>query len=205
MAYPQRLLSPGEEVIADFRPHWSRILKEILLTVGVAVVLVLLAALFDFENSGWVMLGIAVVWFLLVLGGLLNWYFTQHVITDERVIYRAGVLSRHGKEIPLEVINDVAFNQRFLERIIGSGDLLIESAGEYGQSRYKDIPHPEEMQVVIYQAREARQVELEGGARVPPTTAHQLHILSELHEAGKLTDAEFESQKAKLLGTEPAT
>lgn len=199
MAYPEKLLSPDEEVVDEFRPHWSRILKEIVLSVAVVIILILLAALFDFDYRGWVMLAIAVVWFLLVVRGILAWWFTQHVITNERVIYRAGILSREGKEIPLEVINDVSFKQTPWERMIGSGDLLIESAGELGQSHYRDIPHPEIIQREIYQVREARMMLLErGGDGGTISKAQQLEILSRLHDQGKLTDAEFEAEKRAL-------
>lgn len=197
MGYPERLLSPDEEVVLEFRPHWSRIGKELVLSLAVAVVLVLLATLFDFEAKLWVVLAIAVIWCLLVIRGFLAWWFTQHVITNERVIYRAGILSRHGKEIPLEVINDVAFQQSAWERMIRSGDLLIESAGEMGQSHYRDIPRPEDMQTVIYRVREERMMELErGGGTI--SKAQQLEILARLHDQGKLSDAEFEAEKRAL-------
>jgi hypothetical protein len=35
----------------------------------------------------------------------------------------------------------------------------------------------------------------------PPDTAVQLQTLAELHDRGKLTDAEFTAEKARLLGT----
>ncbi len=201
MAYPERLLSPDEEVVMDFRPHWSRIIKEIVLSVAVVVILVLLATLFDFEYRGWVMLGLGVIWVLLVIRGLLAWWFTQHVITNERVIYRAGILSREGKEIPLEVINDVSFQQSLWERMIRSGDLLIESAGEMGQSHYRDVPKPEDMQTVIYRVREERMMQLERGDAGTISKAQQLEILARLHDEGKLTDEEFEAEK-RALGNE---
>lgn len=199
MAYPEKLLSPGEAVVKEFRPHWSRILKEIVLSVAVVIVLVLVAVLLDFEYRGWVMVGIGVIWFLLVIRGLLAWWFTQHVITNERVIFRAGVISREGKEIPLEVINDVSFRQTPFERLIRSGDVLIESAGELGQSHYRDIPRPEEIQTEIYRVREARMMLLErGGLEGTISKAQQLEILSRLHDQGKLSDAEFEAEKRAL-------
>jgi uncharacterized membrane protein YdbT with pleckstrin-like domain len=114
-----------------------------------------------------------------------------------------GGSSQHG-ERPLEVINDVAFNQSVFERIFGTGDLLIESAGTHGQSRYKDIPKPEEVQTLIYKAREARMHHLETGgpsvAGSAESTASQLDTLSRLHDEGKLSDAEFETEKRRLLG-----
>jgi hypothetical protein len=198
MRYPRRLLGGDEDVVAEFRPHWSRILKEILLSVAVAVALVLIAVAFDFDYEGWVLAGVAVIWLLLVARGFLTWWFTQHVITNERLIYRAGIVSKQGKEIPLEVINDVSFNQSVWERMIGSGDLLIESAGELGQSHYRDIPDPEQVQKVIYEAREARTIGLGRGPGGAITRAQQLEILARLHAEGRLTDEEFEAEKRTL-------
>jgi uncharacterized membrane protein YdbT with pleckstrin-like domain len=198
MRYPRRLLSDDEEVVREFRPHWSRIIKEILLSLAVAVALVLIAVAFDFDYEGWVLAGIAVIWFLLVVRGFLTWWNTQHVVTNERLIYRAGIVSKEGKEIPLEVINDVSFNQSVWERMIGSGDLLIESAGELGQSHYRDIPRPEDVQKVIYDVREERTIGLGRGESRTITRAQQLEILARLHAEGRLTDEEFEAEKRAL-------
>lgn len=199
MAYPRRLLDEDELVVREFRPHWSRIIKEILLSVAVVVVLLLGGVILDLPSEGWIMAGIAIVWLLVVARGVVMWFFTQHVITSERVIYRAGVFSRQGKEIPLEVINDVSFNQSLWERMIGSGNLLIESAGELGQSHYRDIPHPESIQMAIYQVREDRMLALQGGNSGTITRAQQLEILARLHADGRLTDEEFEQEKRALL------
>jgi uncharacterized membrane protein YdbT with pleckstrin-like domain len=143
-----------------------------------------------------------VLWFLLVIAGFIRWWTTQHVITNERLIHRTGLIAKSGKEIPLEVINDVTFTQSMLDRVLGTGDLLIESAGTHGQSRYSDIPDPESVQSLIYQVREVRKMELEsgGGRPVAESSASQLAMLSKLHDEGKLTDEEFETEKRKLLG-----
>ena len=37
------------------------------------------------------------------------------------------------------------------------------------------------------------------------TTADQLKVLADLHDSGKLTDAEFASEKARVMGSAPAT
>jgi uncharacterized membrane protein YdbT with pleckstrin-like domain len=165
------------------------------------LVLIVLIALMDFSWRWWLVLGLAIAWLLLVARGLIRWWTTQHVITNERVIHRVGLVSKTGKEIPLEVVNDVAFNQTAFERIFGTGDVLIESAGTHGQTRYTDIPKPEHIQSVIYQARENRKIQLEGGSGMATeSSASQLSTLSRLHDEGKLTDEEFEVEKRKLLG-----
>lgn len=200
MGYPQRLLSDDEEILTQFRPHWSGILKEGALVIGAAAVAVLLALL---DVNGWVVLGVVVLGIAIAAKGLIEHVTTLHVVTNERVIYRAGFIGKRGKEIPLEVINDVAFNQRIIERIFGTGDLLIESAGTHGQTRYSDIPTPEVVQTTIYKAREERMLHMEGGGRVnapSESTASQLDVLSRLHDQGKLSDEEFAQQKRRLLG-----
>jgi hypothetical protein len=88
------------------------------------------------------------------------------------------------------------------ERLFGTGNLLIESAGTHGQSRYSDIPDPERVQSLIYEVREGRKIEMEsgGGRAAAESPAAQLATLSRLHDEGKLTDTEFEVEKRKLLG-----
>jgi uncharacterized membrane protein YdbT with pleckstrin-like domain len=200
MAYPEKLLSPGEEIKSEFRPHWSGIVMELIVSI-IALALIVFLAFQGFNWGIWAIGAIILVWLILVARGFIRWYTTQHVITTERVIHRMGLLSKQGKEIPLEVINDVAFQQKAWERIFGTGDLLIESAGTHGQTRYTDIPEPEAVQSLIYQVREDRQHALQAGGRAPAESpASQLATLSRLHDEGKLTDAEFEAEKRKLLG-----
>lgn len=202
MRYPTKLLSEDEVIVSEFRPHWTGVLKEGALLVLI-IVLVILVQIQGW--NGWISVGLIVAGLGVTARGLLRWLTTLHVITNERVIYRAGLLSKTGKEIPHEVINDVAFNQRALERIFGTGDLLIESAGTHGQSRYQDIPDPEGVQSLIYSAREKRMTQqniagMQGGAqRAAQSVADQLEIISRLHDDGKLSDTEFEAQKRKLL------
>ena len=197
MGYPRHLLSPGEEVITEFRPHWQFLLTPLAITV-LAVAAGFVVVLTTEGTTQTVLLVVVVaLWLILVVRRVLEWLTTQYVITNERVIFRAGILSRRGKEIPLEVVNDVSFHQSFLERLVGSGDLLIESAGEMGQSRYTDIPRPERLQSLIYQARETRTIALSGTATSP---AAELEALARLRDQGILTEDEFQAQKRRLLG-----
>ena len=198
MGYPERLLSEGEVIESEFRPHWSRIIREgVIVLAGIAVAV--LVAIFELPTWSYGVVAVIVV--ALIIGGLIRWFNTLHVITNERLIYRAGFIAKQGTEIPLEVIQDVAFNQSLLERMFGTGDLMIESAGEKGQTRYEDIPKPEAVQSLIYKMREIRMQEVESGGMVgAESTASQLDTLARLHDEGKLTDEEFEAEKNKLIG-----
>ncbi|HEX6286433.1 MAG TPA: PH domain-containing protein [Acidimicrobiia bacterium] len=197
MGYPERLLSDDEVIEAQFRPHWSGILREgLIILIGIA--LAVLVAIFSWP--AWLYAVIAGLVLILIVRGLARWLTTLHVVTNERLIYRAGFIAKHGTEIPLEVIQNVAFNQTIIERVFGTGDLMIESAGTHGQTRYKDIPKPEGVQSLIYKMREIRLREVERGETSSGSALSDLERLSRLHDQGKLSDAEFEAQKARLLG-----
>ena len=196
MAYPKRLLSPDEEIIAEFRPHWQVLFLPIVVLVVLLAAVIVAFARLEGAVRWLLILGAFAVALFLSVKRLAEWLTTQYVITDERVIYRAGVFSRSGIEIPLESVTNVAFSQTFIERIIRSGDLVIESAGETGQSRYADIPDPEGLQSLIYQQREMRTLALRRGGS---SVSEELRGLVELRAEGVLTEEEFEAQKRRLL------
>ena len=198
MPYPTRLLSPGEEIVREFRPHWTAIIGPIGITLAALLIVVILAF---FASGGLAQYGPAIVaglWVIVTIRGFIRWLTTQHVITNERVIHRSGFISKQGKEIPLEMINTISFGQTIFERLVGSGDVVIESAGETGQTRYTNIPDPEGLQTLIYRIREDRMLTLERGGQ-GTSKAEQIRILSELHDQGKLSDEEFEREKARIF------
>ncbi len=204
MPFPRRLLTEGEEIILDLRPHWIALLKPVLWTILIGsvtgLVWVMAGPRSDVLNQ--VRLAIVIValvlWTPLAMVPAARWRFTLFVLTNERVITRSGVIAKHSKEIPLETINDVTFGQRIIERMLGAGDLVIESAGESGQNRFTDIRRPEAVQLEIYRAAEARKgLGRPGG----PSLADELSKLADLRDRGVLTEEEFQDRKRKLLGT----
>jgi uncharacterized membrane protein YdbT with pleckstrin-like domain len=204
MRYPDRLLTDGEEILHQFRPHW----KVLIPAIGWAMLLAALTGVAFAavrEYAWWVTLFTVVLWVALSTKALVAWWYTNYVLTNERIIVRSGMVSRSGTEIPLENINNVLFSQSVMERLLGYGDVLVESAGSQGQSRLENIPDPEAFQSEIYRARELRSVDLKGGggAMRPRDVVEQLEALADLHERGHLTDAEFAGKKRKLLGELP--
>jgi uncharacterized membrane protein YdbT with pleckstrin-like domain len=153
------------------------------------------------------------VWAVWLVLKYLEWNFTHFVVTDDRVIYRTGVVSKRGVEIPMERINNINFHQGLFERFIGAGDLDIESAGRDGQSHFDDVWHPDGVQQELYRQMEANArkraswghapaVPMGQAAPAAPAAAsipEQLHQLAELRDRGVITPAEFETKKAELL------
>lgn len=146
---------------------------------------------------------LAVAWFAKSYA---VWATTNFIITTDRIVSRKGVLSRTGIEIPLERVNTVFFSQSLFERIIRSGDLVIESAGEMGSSKFTDIRRPLDVQNEIYTQMEAnenrkfdRVGQNLGPAAVAASIPDQIEKLDQLRHSGALTDEEFETKKAELL------
>lgn len=205
MTYPEHLLTEDETVVVDFHPHWRVLLLPILWTL--AIIAMAVAVLWwgdrqdwDLNLGLWVPLVALVLILVFVAAPVVRWLFTQYVLTTERIIVRSGIIAKTGTEIPLETINNVLFSQSPTDRMLGHGDVIIESAGSHGQSRLTDIPDPERFQSLVYRTREDRKIAFESSAGGPRDAVAQLEALSALHDAGKLTDAEFATKKAQLLG-----
>ncbi|MGE0229680.1 MAG: PH domain-containing protein [Dehalococcoidia bacterium] len=212
MGFPKRLLVDHETLVLEMRPHAIVLIPPAL--VGILVVaawIVILPNLPDNgagDMTGWVILGaglLLILWF--PMRSFLTWWFSYFVVTSDRVIHRQGIIGKYSMEIPLEAINDVRFNQTVWERLIGSGDLVIQSASETGRQAFSDIWHPERVQRTIYEQGELNQQRMyQGMARGPQgggdddSSLDELERLAALRERGALTDAEFEAEKRRLLG-----
>jgi uncharacterized membrane protein YdbT with pleckstrin-like domain len=201
-AFPRRFLNEGEEIVLELHPHWSLFIAPGAALLGSLVVAGLVRS---WTSEGW----INVPFLLLVLIALawcvhryLRWTTTNFVVTTDRLIHRHGVLAKRGKEIPLERLNDVSFHRRLVQRILGAGDLLIESGGERGQQRFDHIVHPEEVQSLIHREIEAaqkRDADRIAGRRNELSPLDQIEKLEELRQRGVISQAEFEAKKAQLL------
>ncbi len=155
MAYPDELLADGEQVMLHKHPHWKMLVAPVLaflLIVAVGAFVASLAAGQDWEFYGWIAVGviggIGVVW--LTLAPLLRWRTTHFVVTNRRVLVREGVLTRSGIDIPLNRVNSVQFRHTLVERMLGVGTLMIESASDE-PLEFDDIPQVERVHSLLYQ------------------------------------------------------
>jgi uncharacterized membrane protein YdbT with pleckstrin-like domain len=221
VAFPRRLLIEGEELVLDLRPHWIALVGPALVTILVVVGWILALVYAPEDGTG----RSAVVWGALAVGVLIllwyplrafvAWATSNFAVTSDRVIHRQGFLAKHTMEIPLEAINDVRFQQSIFERIVGAGDLVIQSASEFGRNVFANIRNPEHVQRTIYEQGERNTERMYQGrssgsapsASAPsashpsaPSTTTELQRLAELRDRGVLTESEFQNQKKKILG-----
>ena len=155
MAYPKNLLTEGEVVVHDLRPHWRGLVVPGLLFLIIIFAGFYLLALIE-NSQGRLIIGVGMVLLILWFSvrPFLQWITTNYVFTDRRIIVRSGLIVRRGRDMPLSRINDVSFVHRPLERFLNSGTLYIESAGTKGELVIKDVPDVEQIQGEISRLRE---------------------------------------------------
>lgn len=161
MPYDSSLIE-GERSVLILHPHWKTILRPFFMLVIIVAAAVAVVVFVPFGPvtavAQVVVVGIAAVaallWFAIPI---LRWRTTTYQLTTRRLRMRQGILSRHGRDIPLNRVNDVSFSHGLIDRILGCGRLVVESAGEHGQLVLTEIPHVERVQSTLYELVEQEQ------------------------------------------------
>ncbi len=126
-------MQPGETIVYSTRLHWRVYIHTILLLI--ACIILAGAAVATSDNQGISLaLGIAAVIFaLLALSAGLRAFIrratTELAVTDHRVIYKSGLLSRHTIEMNRDKVESVDVDQTLLGRIFGYGTVIVRGTG----------------------------------------------------------------------------
>ncbi len=154
MAYPDKLLADDEDVVRHLHPHWLTVfwpVARFLVLVGAASFGAALVP--DGRQQGiyrLLIVAAAVVLVLLtVVIPLVRWRTTHYVVTTHRLLFREGILARRGRDLGLGRITDVSYTQTVWERLISSGTLTIETAGDGGPTVLRQIPDSDGVQQLL--------------------------------------------------------
>jgi uncharacterized membrane protein YdbT with pleckstrin-like domain len=154
-------MAGDEQPVLLLHPHWKTLIRPVLVAVLVVVIALVAVALPSGSDAAAIRgaVGVVAVLFLMVwlIVPVLRWRTTTYELTTKRLRTRFGVVTRHGRDIPLTRISDVSFQTGVLDRLLGSGRLVVESAGEHGQIVLRDIPHVEEVQATLFSLVEDEQ------------------------------------------------
>ncbi|WP_186316061.1 PH domain-containing protein [Catellatospora sichuanensis] len=158
MAFPDELLVGSEEVVERFSPSWvDYIVAELLRFVGYSSAVCVLWAvvssqwLTDPFLTGAVVILLLVIGFALVVSAAvraLRCTTTRYAITDQRLLVREGILSRHDRTVPLNMIRGIDVHQDLLDRMVGKGSLRVNTAvlQDQGVTVLRDVHRPRDLQ-----------------------------------------------------------
>src|SRR6516162_10321641 len=133
MRYVRRVLQPGETIVYSTKLHWRVYIQAILLVI--ACIIIAGAAVATNDNQGISLaFGIAAVIFaLLALSAGLRAFIrratTELAVTNHRVIYKSGLLSRHTIEMNRDKVESVDVDQSLLGRVFGYGTVIVRGTG----------------------------------------------------------------------------
>jgi uncharacterized membrane protein YdbT with pleckstrin-like domain len=133
MRYVRRVLQPGETIVYSTKLHWLVYVHAILL--GIICIILVGAAIATNDNQSLSLaLEIAAIIFALLalsaaLRGFIRRATTELAVTDHRVIYKSGLLSRHTIEMNRDKVESVDVDQSLLGRIFGYGTVVVRGTG----------------------------------------------------------------------------
>jgi uncharacterized membrane protein YdbT with pleckstrin-like domain len=152
VAYPDKLLATDEEVVLHLHPHWRRLVRPVLvflLAAGVGGYGV--ASVEDPRVQVLLLALLLAAVCVLTVWPVLRWATDHVILTTHRILVRTGVLSRSGRDVPLGRVDEISFEHTLLERILRSGTLTVESAGDRGELVLRDVPRVELVQGALYE------------------------------------------------------
>jgi membrane protein YdbS with pleckstrin-like domain len=133
MRYVTRVLQPGEIVVYTTKLHWFLYWRAILLLI-ICIALAIAAWYTADDHNISLAFGIAAIIFALLglssaLRALIRRAATELAVTDQRVIYKTGLLARHTLEMNRGRVESVTVDQTFLGRIFGYGTVTVRGVG----------------------------------------------------------------------------
>lgn len=148
----ERFLLPTERRVLAVRRHWSRLAEPVAAALGgLAVMLWLdqvlptgLPLVRDLLLAGWVALMGRLTW------RVLEWRAGWFVVTDRRLLLRTGILTRRVAMMPLIKVTDMSYSRPPAGRVLGYGEIVIESAGrDQALRRIRHLPRPDGLYLEI--------------------------------------------------------
>ncbi len=215
MGYADKTLAPGETVLYRARYHW------IFYRTGFLILLLALllggGAIYASRESpgagvagpvAYLALGFAVLAGMILLARRFRAAQDEFVVTDRRVFRSVGVIAREHEQAPLEKIQDITVTQSGLGRLLGYGDVTLETASERGTLVFPSIATPEAFRTAIWgraRAESGAPATAAAPAVIPapeaagPSATGRLEQLESLRKRGMVTDAEYAEKRREIL------
>jgi membrane protein YdbS with pleckstrin-like domain len=213
MSYAEKQLAPGERILYRARYHWIFFGKAILLLV--ASIALSAADLWLSQKEAnpaavrvlaWVAGAVLVFALILLLVRSIRAAADEFVVTDRRIIHKLGFFSHETRQCPLARVQDITVDQSFWGRLLGYGDLGIETASEGGQILFPTISNPEALRTAIWThvgtgglSAPAAAGSTSAASPAASSASDRLAKLNELKNQGLITPEEFEQKRTAIV------
>jgi Bacterial PH domain/Short C-terminal domain len=197
VSFVEDQLLPDEEVVLLTHQHPVVLFWPIVINIAAAAVLVALAFY------------LAIYWFLffyfvpllLLLWEVLIRHKKEYIITNRRVVKQQGIFSVSSFDASLDKINNIFHEQSFWGRILGYGNVRLETASEHGITVFHLIPDPLAFKNCIVHQRELYRSSQFGSLDSVrrEDVPKMLDELARLRDRNVITAAEFDAKKKNLL------
>jgi uncharacterized membrane protein YdbT with pleckstrin-like domain len=213
MGYADKSLAPGETVLYRARYHW--VFYRSGLVVLFLAALLGAASLYSSRTApgsgvaqpvGYLALAFAVLAAMLLAARSIRARNDEFVVTDRRVLRSVGLLSKEHEQAPIEKIQDITVTQGLVGRILGYGDVSLETASERGTLVFPMIAEPEAFRTAIWgrprpgAAPAAPAAPATAGpASATAATAARLEELENLRRKGMVSESEYAGKRREIL------
>jgi uncharacterized membrane protein YdbT with pleckstrin-like domain len=201
-------LKKDEKLLLIIRQHWIKLVLPFFAWLLLSIVLL------------WWLTNYSITFIIILLTAIypmveyINWKYNLWAVTNMRVVDESGFFTRYSKESPLDKINNVEYNQPVMGRILGYGNVDIQTAAEMGETKYTLIHHPKLLKDTITHAQEeykkiqitsqatqlAAAIAQHSSGLSQKMIADELDKLFALLQKGAITQDEYAAQKNRLLG-----
>jgi len=147
VGYAERVLQPGESIAYRARLSWVIYLAGmVLVALAIAAAIAAVVIKTDSVRIG-LLLAALIALFLGVFQMTRAWLWqvnTEITVTNRRIIYKTGFISRNTVEMNLDKVESVLVQQSLIGRMFDFGTVIIRGVGA-GLEPVRLISHPLEL------------------------------------------------------------
>ena len=196
MSFTKGQLLPGETLVILARQHALTLFWPVFLNI---LALALLIGISFYSQNAWFM-ALDLIPLIYLVWKYLAWHGKEYILTDRRVVKQEGVFNISSFDATLDKINNIYHQQSFVGRLLGYGEVRLETASEQGTTVFDFLPGPVEFKNAIVHQRELHQADLRTTVTHPQVSVPQLiEDLASLRDRRIITESEFQEKKRALL------
>lgn len=187
------LLKSNEHIELEVKQHFIVLIVPAIISI---IILITGIALFKKVSTvSFFLIIISIVYFIYKIMQRKN---NLWAVTNLRIIDEKGVFTLNSKESPLDKINNISYSESILGRILGYGNVQIQTAGEAGITTYRNVEKPRLLKDTMFRMQEEYKSYF-FHQKDNISTSDEIEKLYNLMQKGIITKVEFEERKTKIL------